>query len=1117
MKKNKEFFSWGNIIPWERTCRIMKVLLILLTTTLVSFATGSYSQSKNLNFRLEQVNLIEVFEQIEKQSDMKVAYDISCINVHQKVTILADDATVENVIKKVLENTDLSYRILNHYIIISKNENNGTVQQKSISGKVTDSSGSPVPGVSVVVKGTTIGTITDATGKYTLPNIPEKSVLQFSFVGMKLQEIMIGNNSTIDVSLVEDAIGIEEVVAIGYGVQKKVNLTGSVQAVSSEQLESRPVTNISNALSGNLSGVSVVKSSGAPGAGSNITIRGLGSFGSSSPLVLVDGLETNIDDVLPSDVESISVLKDAASASIYGSRAANGVILITTKRGKASPFKVSYDFYIGKQKAVNLPNYVGAVEYMKYENEARANVGQPASFSTELINQWQNSPDRDAFPNTNWVQEAITGSGNQQSHALSMSGGTEDSKYFISFGYQNQAGIISNNEFKKYSIRFNADTKLYKKLSLKTSVMSFSNDYTDPGFGDVWGQVLRIPAIYPARFSNGEYGNWAGINPIANLEKANLNKDKSYFSMGNFALNYDILPGLKVELTPGYKIYSTNSKDHKMELTTYDYIPTTKTIEPGVVINTPTSVSQSNSTVVDLTLQSLITYTKKIGEHSIGGLFGYSQESWKEENFQAFRDNFPTILLDNLNVGSPENQRNSGYSNEWALQSYFGRLNYNFKEKYLFEANVRYDGSSRFAEDKRWGIFPSFSAGWRLSEEKFIKDLTFIDNLKLRASWGQLGNQDAVNRLGYYPFASTYSPTENYVFGGAVTQGAALSGLANKDVTWETVETTDFGLDADLLNGKVGIVFDYFFRKTNDGLLDFPVATTTGYISANSYGPWSSVSRSTIPMNGARVQNQGFEINVNYKDNIGKLKYQVGLNLTHLKNKVTDLRGLGPIIQGGSVLMEGEPMNSFYGYKSDGLFQLSDDLTQYATQDANTSYGDIKYKDITPDGVIDSKDRVIIGNPNPDFIFGFNINLNYKGFDFTALLQGIGKVDGYRSGWGVWAFSNGGSVRDILTDRWTPVNPNAAYPRFTYDKYFNYETSDFWIQSAAYARLKNAQIGYSLSKGLLNRINIEKVRIYITGENLFTISNFDKGYDPETQIYGYPQLRSYNVGLNVTF
>uniref|UniRef100_UPI003216C635 TonB-dependent receptor n=1 Tax=uncultured Draconibacterium sp. TaxID=1573823 RepID=UPI003216C635 len=1115
MKKNDE------LLRHYKGCRkkliIMRnALIIVLLSTFQVLATSSYSQNKQLSLEMKGATIKEVLSKIEDESEFYFLYNSELTDVEKKVDVSFKNEKVEAVLNQLFDANKVEFLFKDRHVIISPKYKLAS-QQKTISGKVTDNSNEPLPGVTVVVKGTTEGTVTSVDGKFSISNVSDESVLVFSFVGMISQEITVGSQTTIDITMIADAIGIEEIVAVGYGVQKKVNLTGSVQAVKSDELEARPVTNISSALSGHLSGVSIVKNSGAPGSGANITIRGVGSFGSSSPLVLVDGLETNINDVLPSDVESISVLKDAASASIYGSRAANGVILITTKRGEISPFTISYNAFGGVQQAVNLPKYVGAADYLRYENEARTNIGQPAAYNEELINTWATSSDRDAYPNTSWVDEAITGDAFQQSHVLSLNGGNQDNRFYISFGFQDQDGIIANNNFKKYSLRLNADTKLYQRFSLKTSIMSFKEDNKDPGFGGPWANILRIPAIYPAKYSTGQYGNWAGYNPIADYEVGNLNTRTSYFSMGNFALNYNILDGLDLELTPGYKIYSHNRKSHKKEVQTYDYIPSTKSIEPGVVMNTPTAVNQSNETVLDLTFQSILTYKKDIGEHHFGALAGYSQESWEQKYFDASRDNFPTLLLNDLNVGSPENQKNSGYTNDWALQSFFGRLNYNFKERFLFEANFRYDGSSRFAQDNRWGAFPSFSAAWRLSEEEFMDKLDFLDNLKLRASWGQLGNQDAVNRLGYYPFASTYSPSENYVFGGSVTQGAALGGIANKEVTWETTETTDIGIDATLLNGKIDLVFDYFYRKTKDGLLDFPIATVTGYIGADSYGPWSSVSSSRIPMNGASVTNKGFEFNINYKGKVSDFNYSVGFNLTHITNEITDLRELGPIIQGSTVLMEGEAINSYYGYVNEGFFQIGETISDHASQDPNVSFGDIKYKDIEVDGTINSKDRVVIGNPNPDYIFGVNLNLDYKDFDFTALIQGVGKVDGYRSGHGVRAFSNGGSVRDILVDRWTPDNPNAAYPRFTYDKYFNYETSDFWIQSAAYARLKNVQLGYSFTGDVLSKLNIQKVRMYITGENLLTISNFDKGYDPETRLYGYPQMKSYNIGLNVTF
>ena len=1123
MKKN--YSDWGELChSLKKTLLIMRIALFLLIVGfLQTHANDAYAQKTKVSVSFANTELAKVLDQIEIESEFFFLYNEKLIDANRKVSIEAKDERIDEVLKMLFTGTNIEYTISDRKIILAP-VNMSESQQigKKISGKVTDSSGATLPGVSVVVKGTTNGVITDNDGGFSLSNVPENAVLQFSFVGMKAQEIAVLGKATFNVKLEEETVGIEEVVAIGYGTQKKVNLTGAVTAITGEDIALRQVGQTSMALQGIAPGVTITQRNGEPGLdGGNIRIRGIGTLNNANPLVLVDGVEMSMNNIDPGTIESISVLKDAASSSIYGSRAANGVILITTKRGKEGSFSLSYNSYIGVQNATNLPHKVNAIDHMTLLNEAYTNIGRSALYSDAYIQEYkQNMGSKpDLYPDTDWQKEVLTGSGVQTNHFLSLSGGNEKLKVSCQFGAMDQKGLIEGVSFKRYFVRINSDIKISNKISgafdlyvsnqNRNSVAEFPANTggainAESSTGTIFGMMNKLPAVQAAIYSNGLYGEGQnGVNPLAILKEGGFYNKIELPITGNFSLNYKPFDFLTAKVTYSPSYSQPQEKSFVNIIKTYSPDGTLRFAIPGKNYSTETI----NKNRFDH-FEGTLTFSKLFDQHSVTALGGYQYESYKNDGFNAFRDVFLFPEYTVLSAGSKTNMQNAGWATEYTLISYFGRINYNYKERYLFESNVRFDGSSRFSQGNKWGVFPSFSFGWRLSEEKFMSSLrNKIDNLKFRASWGQLGNQNIGSN---YPFASIVSLTQGYVSNGAIQDGAAITDLANTDISWESSEMTNVGVDV-TIKKKLSASFDYYQKNTTGILLRLDIPLTMGV---------------TAPFqNAGVVQNKGWDFQVDYHNSIGKFDFSTTFTLSDVKNKVVDLEGITQ--QGTIVNHEGYPMNSFFLYDAIGLITSSDmDSNGKYTgpiQFGNVQPGDIKYKDKNNDGLINTLDKKILGSTIPRYTYSLNLTLKYQNFDFIALVQGIGKVDGYISGNGNIPFSLGGTIYEYQKDRWTKENPNpdAMFPRLAFNETNNPQYSDYWMKSAAYLRVKNIQLGYTLSKSILNRFDLKNLRFYLSAENLFTFDNFWPDADPEispgSSAAYYPQVKSYNVGLSVTF
>jgi TonB-linked SusC/RagA family outer membrane protein len=1110
----------------------MKLTVFILFLTLMQVSATVYSQATKFSFRAENKQVVEVLRQIEENSDFRFFFLREQVDVERKVTVTAREATVEQILEELFRGEPVSYEFANEALIVLTRSDNplgsvsgymeGNMLQPAVSGTVTDETGLPLPGVTVLVKGTTQGTVTNADGNYSLTNIPEDATLVFSFVGMLTREIEVGNQTTIDVTMEVDAIGIEEVVAIGYGVQKKVNLTGAISSVSSQELDARPITNMTSALSGLATGVHISQTDGQPGKdGATIRIRGIGTLNNANPLVLIDGIEAGIDDVNPNDVESISVLKDAASSAIYGSRAANGVILVTTKKGKVGDLKVSYNGYHGWQSTSRMPEYLSDMAtYMEIANEAWTNSNQAAIFSQDDIVAYRNNPDPVFRPSVDWVDVWYGDTAPMQSHSLSFSGGTIKTVYNFSLAYLDQKGITPDTYAKRYNFRMNWESSILDNLKIGTNLSGVWKDLENPE-----GGVFEIvPGIPYEKHPDGRYGNAQVIgvgtvlNPRALWENThNLERNQNF--LGKLYLNWEIVKDLT--FSSNYAIKFNNGLNRRFNANVQLWNFATEQVDRE--LGDPTRAINNNSENYTITNYNTLNYSKIFAKnHDLNILIGSSVEKYRDDSFNASIDNFHNNELFVLNAGL-DNPQVGGSASEWSLVSFFSRLNYTYKGKYLFEGNVRYDGSSRFKEGNKWGLFPSFSAGWRISEEGFLQDVAWLDNLKIRASWGELGNQN----IGNYPYQTSYTLGQNYSLGGNVTSGIASTAVVNSDIKWETTTSSNVGVDATLF-GKLNVTAEYFHRLTDGILIGMNIPKTMG-------------DKSNPVVNLAEVVNQGWELSANYQDNLGDLTFSLGFNVSNVQNEVTKYQG--EVRSGGNfVTWEGYSFQSMYGYVADGLIRSQEELDAlnakarelsenpaawYITN--KTQPGDVKYKDLDGNGIIDSNDREVIGNTIPEYTYGFNLNLDYKGFDVTTLLQGVYGRDTYLGGVGIFPIGVNGDRGMFpykwVTDRFIPSDestwanatlPRVVQPSTTPD---NYRFSSFWKQDASYLRVKTIQLGYTLPNTA--SFGIERLRLYVNGENLFTFTDFD-GFDPDrsataTGITQYPLQKTISAGVQVTF
>jgi TonB-linked SusC/RagA family outer membrane protein len=1101
----------------------VNITALIIVIGLVQASAATFAQKISLNEK--NASLAKVISSIEQQSGYVFFYDNKDL-AQETVTVQLKDASINEILDECFKTLPLTYKIANKTIVLSKIEPTLLDKLKSalsisttITGTVLDEQNKPLPGVTVIIKGTSTGTVTDEKGKFSIAIANKDVVLTFSFIGYDAQDIKVDNKSVINITMVSGAKALNELVVVGYGSQKKVNLTGSVSTVNAEQLENRPVTGVANALEGTMAGVTVQPVSGQPGGDQGaITIRGTGTLnGGASPLVVIDGVNATTGDlgsINPEDIDNISVLKDAASASIYGNRAANGVIIVTTKKGKKGTAQVTYSDYFGKQKATALPDFLPSWQAATLFNQAQVNEGQTPTYSDADIQKFKNGSDPINYPNTDWLGLLYQGSGFQQNHYLGVNGGTDKTQYAFSLGYFDQDGIIQKTNTQRYTSRLNITTKINDRLSAYADLSYTYQPVTEPqnpygSFGQMISEINRISPILPLKNSQGEYVKDLDGSPIAWLNSPSFQNDDYYTLSGIAGIDWEIVKGLHLSPSLGYKLNLYQGNVFQSSLTYYNL--------DGSVSGSPTTSSASDyyTNTTDVTPQVLLNYGIKLGNHNIHALAGYSQEHIGYYALDGYGQNFINNDLSALDLLPQSQTHASSNANELAYRSVFGRVNYDYKGKYLFEGDIRDDGSSRFAPAHQWGVFPGASAGWRVSEEDFFTPLkSVVYNLKLRGSWGRLGNQSIGSN---YPAISTLSTGgQSYAFGGTPVPGQAAVVPANPDLIWETTTTTDIGLDADLLKDKLSFTADYFVKKTTGLITQVPVAATYGNEANEPF------------VNDAGVQNKGWEFVLTYRDKVGDFAYNIAANTSFVQNKVTSLGGGAPEIGSGTITAVGLPINSFYGYQSLGIFQTQAQVNSAPSQSGispHTAPGDLIYKDVNGDGKIDANDRVYLGNNFPKVTFGLNLNASYKSFDFTAFFQGAAGVKNTLGDniLGQISTSNGKPTAALL-DSWTPTNTSAAYPRVLIDYSENNPASNpssFWIRNASYVRLKNLQVGYTLPQQWANAIHIKKLRVYYSGQNLLTFTQFYKWVDPEIPMgedgSTYPQVKVNSIGLSATF
>lgn len=991
-------------------------------------------------------------------------------------------------------------------------------QTLKINGKITDqATGNPLPGVSVYIKGSSKGAVTDADGKFSL-NADVGSTLVVSSIGYaSIEEKIAAGRTVYNLALASKLGHLNDLVVVGYGQQKKINLTGAVTAVKGEEMSKRQVGNAYLALQGVVPGLTIRQTDGQPGVnGAFVRIRGEGSINAGgSPLVLVDGIEMDFNQIDMSTVESVSVLKDAASAAIYGSRAANGVILITTKRGLNTDNKVrvSYSGYTAMQQPTDLPSPVSAVEYMELINLAKKNNNETPQYTDQQINDYKTlGADNFNRYNTDWKGLVMKPMALMQNHSISITAGNEKLKSMLTAGYFDQDGLIKNNHYTRYTLRANTDYMVNNWLKTAFDISLRNSQYLSPSISDPKSIIRKAINFVPLFSGKNNDNTWGygqnGDNPIAITEAGGTSFTTAPEVLLNGSLQVNPIKGLS-SLTSYSVRYSTARST--------SFIKPYDTYESGVYKATyppdGTQGSEGWSQTLYKLFRTQLNYSTVLArKHDIGMLAGFQSEENKYSGFGASRKNYLFDGYTYLNNGDPLTAYNYGSAQEFAIISFFSRLNYAFAGKYLLELNGRWDASSRFAEGNRWGFFPSASMGWRISEESFMRPFqSVLTNLKIRSSYGLLGNQALP---GFYPYASTINLGYSYWFDKQLSSGGAQTGLANRKITWEKSRQFDIGVDADLWNNQLTITFDYYRRYIYDMLQQLPVPYFVGmgapYVNAGS------------------MENKGWELSIGYHNKIGALKYNITANLSDVRNKVLDLHGKEYL--GATIIKEGYAINSYYGYKTAGYFQSQDEINNWPIQFGtkpldrkNTKPGYVKYLDLNGDTLVNDKDRVVLGNPFPRYEYSLNINLGWNNFDLTVFLQGVGKRQYYISGYGAQPFYVGGTIFKHQTDFWSPTNPNAAYPLLLIDGSGtnpNWKLSDKWLANAAYLRLKLLTLGYTLPKQLTDRWKIGAVRFYVSGQNVLTFSRFYKGYDVENQISGgefYPIMRTTTLGVDVKF
>ena len=1123
---------------------IMKItsIQVFLAALLSSFAWASTSAQEMLNkhvtVHMEEASLRSILNEVSKSSGIRITYNSKVLPKEMTATLDARNRRLADVLDQLLTPKNITYIVLENQIILRKPpvqlpellksnlEVRTIITEKEISGTVLDEDGGSLPGVNIVLKGTQQGTTTNADGKYTI-KIPEgNQTLVFSFVGYESIEKIVGNQTKIDATLKVDTKALEEVVVVGYGSVQKKDLTGSVSSIQGDAIVARKTTQISQALQGSMPGVMVTRSSNAPGSTASIRIRGITTISSdgANPLIILDGVPIDdINSINPNDVESISVLKDAASASIYGSRAAAGVIVVTTKRAKTGQLNLDYTFEYGSERATKLPNYVGAQRFMQLTNELRwndsgNNANEYPTFTKDVVDNYANlnRENPDMYPDTDWRSLILKNASPRKSHILSISAAGKTLRSRVSLAYDDLGALYDGRTYERLTARINNDITISKYLSASVD-LNFKRTVSQQPSIDPLNVMNLAPPIYAAQWSDGRIASGKDGNNIYAAYKYDGFNNNWYNQIGGkIGIDFTPIEGLKLSgvVSPFLNFDKGKRFDKKIPFTKFD--------NPDVVAGyiegaTQTKLTEGRNDNYRYTLQFLANYNKQIGKHNISVLGGYEYYKAFTETMGASRNQYTLTSYPYLNLGPLEFRDNSGNAYENAYRSVFGRVMYSFNNKYLLQANIRYDGSSRFATGYRWGSFPSVSAGWVISEESFFNiKPSIVSFLKLRASYGTLGNE----RIGSnYPYQAILSFENSSLFyqGNNVTsaQSAAQFQYAIRDISWETTTSYDIGFDANFFNDRLKVTADYYKKTTRDMLLPLEIPDYIGFDNPDQ--------------NTGKMFTNGWEMQAGWNDKIGKLGYRVSFNLSDFVSKMGDLGGTEFL--GDQIKKQGSQFNEWFGYQSNGLFQTADEVTNSPKLNANVKPGDVKYRDLSgPDGIPDGKispeyDRVFLGGSLPRFMYGGNIGLTYGNFDLSVAIQGVGKqnsristamVQPFQQNWGNFpAILDGNSWSMYNT---AEQNKAAKYPRYTNTSAGNnFAMSDYWLINGGYFRLKNISLGYNIPNTITEKVHIQGVRVYGTLTDVFSLHRFPNGWDPEMSSFSYPITTSMVFGVSVKF
>ena len=1139
---------YNTTFNYEKIFKIMRFSFLFIFLIHIKLAAIGYTQSINLD--VSNMELRQVIKTIEQQSDYRFFYTDGLSDLNRKISLNLNDQSIDQVLALLFDDTQLGYRLVNDKVIMLAPKE--ALQQITVTGTVTDANDFPLPGATIAVKGTIQGTITDANGVYTLQVPGENATLVFSYIGFISQETIVGNRRAINIKLLEDTHQIEEVVVVGYGTQKKVNLTGAVASLSGEKLENRSVANISQALQGQVANLNIMSTSGgALGVSPSINIRGYTGLGTAgAPLVVIDGIQGgNLSDINMNDVESISVLKDAASAAIYGSSAPYGVILITTKRGKAGQKPtINYSNNFGWAQTMNVPSWMPSVEYARFFNEAAANAGLPPVIPEETIGLMQDYLDgkityeaeldpreeidgwRQGWSNNDWFKIMLKDAAFSQQHNIGVSGSLSKSNYYVGLGYLGQSGLIryGDDRYQRYNVRANLSTELTRWLTFDFRG-AFSRGATDSPnqYTGQYGNLLHhIGRRYPSIANYLPNGERYSLVMIYKYGGRILEKKDNAVLTGEFVIRP--LPGWDITANYTYDGVYINRSEHNK--TVYSVSP--KLGRQSALTDLPNSFSRSFTQNQHHIINAFTSYEKQLSSHYFKMMIGYTQEiydnlSMSGSNNYLYSNDLPAL---SLTYGTAANT--SDNASQLAIQGGFGRINYNYREKYLFEFNGRYDGTSKFLKDVRMKFYPGASVAWVLSKENFWTPLEqSVNLLKIRASYGSLGDMSFTS--SYYPFYPSLGVTRptgsTFIFSGGRQAAINQPGLINTSLTWVTTTTFDIGADLAFLSNRLNISFDWYRRYMDD------------YVGPAEAMP-AFLGTSAPQTNSAAIETKGWDLTMGWRDQTGDFSYGVNIVLSDYRGYITKYPNPNGLT---TTWYKGQEMGSIWGYETYGLFQSEEEIASAPSQSQLYSRwlpGDVRYKDLNGDGKIDwgnntldnPGDKKIIGNNTPRYAYGVTMNGQYKGFDLTLFLQGIGKrevapTEGGNYYWGIIGVVNQSSAFLEQRDRWSESNPNGFFPRY----YMSTEMAKnmYWqtryLMNAAYLRIKNIQLGYNLPSSLTGKIGSQKVRIFFNVENLATFTKMPRIMDPEVSTSTgqtavsdgkvYPLSRNWACGINLTF